>query len=173
VASMRWADLDVDAGTWVLQSEDTKSARAHLVPLSPQAIDLLKATPQFGPFVWSSDGQTHIKCYSQGKKKLDTLLAAKGIELKPWRLHDLRRTAATHMVRLGVSELVVGRVLNHAPQGVTAKVYALHSYEAEKRHALTEWANEIDHVMAGASGECNRLRAFGHGARNVPTQRLR
>ena len=143
VASMRWADLDLDAGTWVLQSEDTKSARAHLVPLSPQAVELLKATPQFGPFVWSSDGETHIKCYSQGKKKLDTLLAAKGVGLKPWRLHDLRRTAATHMVRLGVSELVVGRVLNHAPQGVTARTYALHSYEAEKRSALTAWANEV------------------------------
>lgn len=148
VASMRWADLDLDAGTWVLQSEDTKSARAHLVPLSPLAIQLLQAAPQFGPFVWSSDGDTHIKCFSQGKKKLDTLLVAKGVELKPWRLHDLRRTAATHMVRLGVSELVVGRVLNHAPQGVTARTYALHSYEAEKRQALTVWANEIDLTSA-------------------------
>ena len=51
------------------------------------------------------------------------------------------------MVRLGVSELVVGRVLNHAPQGVTARVYALHSYEPEKRHALTGWANEIGRAM--------------------------
>lgn len=143
VASMRWADLDLEAGTWVLSSEDTKSARAHLVPLSRQAVELLKASPEFGPFVWSSDGETHIKCYSQGKKKLDTLLTARGVELKPWRLHDLRRTAATHMVRLGVSELVVGRVLNHAPQGVTARIYALHSYEAEKRQALTRWSDEI------------------------------
>ena len=142
MASMRWGDIDLAAGTWVLQSEDTKSARTHLVPLSPQAIDLLKATPQFGPYVWSSDGETHIKGYSQAKKKLDTLIASKGHELRPWRLHDLRRTAATHMVRLGVSELVVGRVLNHAPQGVTARTYALHSYEPEKRHALTIWANE-------------------------------
>ena len=140
---MRWADIDLEAGTWILASEDTKSARAHLVPLSPQAVELLKATPQFGPFVWSSDGETHIKCYSQGKKKLDTLLVAKGVALKPWRLHDLRRTAATHMVRLGVSELVVGRVLNHAPQGVTARTYALHSYEAEKRMGLTLWVAEI------------------------------
>lgn len=144
VASMQWADIDFDAGTWLLSSGDTKSARAHLVPLSPRAIDILKATPQFGPYVWSSDGETHIKGYSKAKLKLDTLLIASGTELKPWRLHDLRRTAATHMIRLGVSESVVGRVLNHAPQGVTAKVYALHSYEPEKRHALTKWANDID-----------------------------
>lgn len=144
VASMRWADIDLDAGTWILSSGDTKSARAHLIPLSPQAILLLKATPQFSPYVWSSDGETHIKGYSKAKLKLDTLLTASGPKLKPWRLHDLRRTAATHMVRLGVSEAVVGRVLNHAPQGVTARVYALHSYETEKRHTLSVWADEID-----------------------------
>lgn len=146
VASMRWADIDLDAGTWLLASDDTKSARAHLVPLSPQAIDILKTTPQFADFVWSSDGETHIKGYAKAKLKLDTLLTASGSELKPWRLHDLRRTAATHMVRLGVSETIVGRILNHAPQGVTARIYALHSYESEKRHALSTWANEIDPV---------------------------
>ena len=61
-----------------------------------------------------------------------------------WRLHDLRRSAATHMVRLGVLEGVVGRVLNHAPQGITARVYALHTYGPEKRHALNSWAAEIE-----------------------------
>lgn len=150
VAAMRWADFDLEAGNWTLASEDTKSSRAHLVPLSPQAIEILKATPHFGGYVWSSDGETHIKGYSKAKKKLDALLASSGAELKPWRLHDLRRTAATHMVRLGVSELVVGRVLNHAPQGVTARTYALHSYEAEKRHALVTWANEIVQIMAAS-----------------------
>lgn len=152
VASMRWADLDLKAGTWVLQSEDTKSARTHLVPLSPQAVELLKGTPEFGPHVWSSDGETHIKCYSQGKAKLDKLLTASGCAMKPWRLHDLRRTTATHMVRLGVSELVVGRVLNHAPQGVTARTYALHSYEAEKRLAYDIWGSEIDNATLPKTG---------------------
>jgi integrase len=143
VASMKWADIDLDAGTWVLSSEQNKSARAHLVPLSPHAVELLKATPQFGPYVWSSDGETHVKGYSKAKQRIDSFLLSGGLELKPWRLHDLRRTVATHMVRLGVSELVVGRVLNHAPQGVTARIYALHSYEAEKRMALELWCKEI------------------------------
>lgn len=152
VASMRWADIDLAAGTWILSSEETKSARAHLVPLSPQAIELLKATPQIGPYIWSSDGETHIKGYSKAKQKLDTFLTSGGEDMKAWRLHDLRRTAATHMVRLGTSEVIVGRVLNHAPQGVTARTYALHSYEPEKRHALTTWAGEIDRIMA--ANEC-------------------
>jgi integrase len=143
VASMKWADIDLEAGTWVIASEDNKSARAHLVPLSLQALELLKATPQFGPYVWSSDGETHVKGYSKAKQRIDAFLLSGGVELKPWRLHDLRRTVATHMVRLGVSELVVGRVLNHAPQGVTARTYALHSYEAEKLGGLLRWASDV------------------------------
>lgn len=145
VASMKWADIDLEAGTWVLSSEDNKSARTHLVPLSPQAVELLKATPQFGPYVWSSDGETHVKGYSKAKRRIDVFLNSAGLELKPWRLHDLRRTVATHMVRLGISELVVGRVLNHAPQGVTARTYALHSYEEEKRRAFELWGRALLH----------------------------
>ncbi len=143
VASMKWSDLDLKQKTWVLKSENTKSARIHLVPLSPAMLELLDATPQFGPFIWSSDGQSHVKAYSAAKTKLDKLMAAQGQDIEPWRLHDLRRTMATHMVRLSVPELVVGRVLNHAPQGVTARTYALHSYEAEKREALTKWGEEV------------------------------
>jgi len=57
------------------------------------------------------------------------------------------------MVRLGITETIVGRILNHARQGVTAKVYALHSYAPEKRHALNAWAAEIERVTGGAAGD--------------------
>lgn len=151
VASMKWVDLDLDAGTWVLSSADTKSARAHLVPLSPTVVELLRATPQFGPYVWSSDGRSHVSGYAKAKQRLDSFLKASGVALAPWRLHDLRRTAATHLVRLGTPEHVVGRVLNHAPQGVTARIYALHSYQAEKLQALTSWAEELTSCLNKAS----------------------
>lgn len=151
VGMMQWDDLDLEAGTWTIRSADTKSARAHLVPLSPQAIAILKATPRLGAYVWTTDGKKYLSGYTHVKARLDGLLAAQGARLKAWRLHDIRRSVATHMVRLGVSETIVGRVLNHAAQGVTAKVYALHSYEPEKRSALTRWAAEIDRAVAGKS----------------------
>jgi integrase len=154
VASMRWDQLDLAAGTWLLTSEETKSARQHLVPLSPQAVALLKATPRLGEYVLTSDGKSFVQGYAKAKTALDKFIAADGgDELKPWRLHDIRRSVATHMVRLGVPETTVGRVLNHAPQGVTARVYALHSYEPEKRSALTRWAAEIDRAVAGQKAD--------------------
>jgi integrase len=149
VGMMRWEDLDLDAGTWTLSSSDTKAARAHLVPLSPDAVKILKATPRLGVYVWTTDGRTYLSGYTHVKARLDGLLKAQGAVLKAWRLHDIRRSVATHMVRLGVTETIVGRVLNHAPQGVTARTYALHSYEPEKRSALTRWAAELDRAVAG------------------------
>lgn len=153
VASMKWADIDLEEATWTLHSDDTKSDRTNLVPLSPTAVAILSALPALGDFVFTTDGETHFSGYSKGKATLDQYLAAKGEAIAAWTLHDLRRTAATHMVRLGITETIVGRILNHARQGVTAKVYALHSYAPEKRHALNAWAAEIERVTGGAAGD--------------------
>lgn len=149
VASMRWSEIDLEAAAWTQGAGGNKSQRAHLVPLSAPAMAILETLPRLGDFVFSLDGERHILGYAKGKAQLDQFIAAKGSALAPWRLHDLRRSAATHMVRLGVSETIVGRVLNYAPQGVTAKVYALHSYAPEKRSALDRWAAEIERAVSG------------------------
>lgn len=154
VASMRWDSLDLKAGTWTLESAETKNARPHLVPLAPSGISLLERIPRIpglcgSPnFVFTTDGDTHISYFSSLKNKLDSFIAVDGgAPMKPWVFHDLRRSAATHMVRLGVLEEVVGKVLNHASQGVTARVYALHRYEQEKRSALELWAAEVQRTV--------------------------
>jgi integrase len=58
-----------------------------------------------------------------------------GVEIEPWRIHDLRRTAATIMPRLGGDVVTVERVLNHTMRGVMA-VYQKHQFSREKRRAL-------------------------------------
>ncbi len=159
VASMRWVDVDLNAATWIISAKDTKSDRAHLVPLSAPVVALLKDLPRLGAFVFTHDGETHVSGFAKAKSRVDSFIAAAGFKLEPWTLHDLRRTAATHMVRLGVLEEVVGRVLNHAPKGVTAKVYALHSYAPEKRSALDRWAAEVMRAIQGkAAGKVVSIR---------------
>lgn len=148
VAGMRWADVDLEAGTWALTASDTKAGRAHLVPLSAPALAILEPLPRIGEYVFTT-GDTPISGFAKTKSRLDEYLAGTGEPLANWRFHDLRRSAATHMVRLGIPETIVGRVLNHAAQGVTAKVYALHSYAPEKRNALDRWAAEIMRTVEG------------------------
>lgn len=153
VAGMRWADLDLEAGTWTLTATHTKAKRAHLVPLPAAALALIRDMPRVGDYVFSTTSNTPLKGFARAKSLIDQWLESKGEGLsEPWRFHDLRRSAATHMVRLGIPELVVSRILNHAVQGVTGQVYALHTYAAEKRHALDVWAAEIDRAVTGERG---------------------
>jgi integrase len=72
------------------------------------------------------------------------------------RLHDLRRTLRTGLAELGVNFEVAERVLNHAMPGLQA-VYNRHNYLAEKRAALTLWA---EHVLTLAEKREATIVAF-------------
>ncbi len=153
VAGMRWADLDLDNATWTIPADDTKANRANLVPLSPAAAAIISDMPRSGDYVFATTANTPMKGFARAKSQIDQWLESREAGLAgKWVFHDLRRTAATHMVRLGIPELVVSRVLNHAVQGVTGQVYALHSYAPEKRNALDTWAAEVDRAVNGDRG---------------------
>ncbi|MDA5193718.1 tyrosine-type recombinase/integrase [Govanella unica] len=148
VASMKWSDLDLDKGEWILSAKDTKNAKKHLVPLSPLVVQYLKALPVLGDYIFTTDGETCVSGYSKFKVRLDKFmkfnLESNEAKWEEWHLHDLRRTVATHMARLGIPEFIVSKVLNHSVgQGITARVYNVYSYAAEKRHALETLGSEI------------------------------
>src|SRR5690606_9423642 len=95
-------------------------------------------------------GNVALSCYSQAKALLDTGIAklCEGAEpLAPWRVHDLRRTLATGLQRLGTRFEVTEAVLNHVSgaKGGVAGIYQRHDWKDEKRAALEAWAR---HVMA-------------------------
>jgi integrase len=69
--------------------------------------------------------------------------------MKPWVLHDLRRTARTLMAKVGVPEDISERVLNHKKKGIVA-VYNRHEYFVEKADALTRLAAEIERIVKPA-----------------------
>jgi integrase len=68
----------------------------------------------------------------------------------PWSFHDLRRSTASGIAKLGFPPHVVSALLNHSPSGqhgVTA-IYLRHDYGAEKREALEAWATHIATLLA-------------------------
>ena len=75
-----------------------------------------------------------------------------GGPVEPFVIHDLRRTAASGMARLGIPPHVVEAVLNHRTGTVSgvARVYNRFTYEAEKRAALEAWGRYV----LGMSAEC-------------------
>lgn len=161
VATARWSDFDLKAGLWTLPREHTKSDRVHEVPLSKLAKDVVKAIPRFGDsqaehlFTSGRCGDAPVSGYSKAKERLDAWLAEQVAEgalpaVARWRLHDLRRTAASGMAKLNVAPHVLSRILNHASDGtgVTA-IYNRYAYEAEKRHALDCWGRYLAQVVKG------------------------
>ncbi len=152
VAGLRWDELDLAAAAWTLDAARTKSDRMHQVPLSPPALAILTRISEpgrTGPLVFPSqaalDGEQPVSGFRKAKERLDARSGVTG-----WRLHDLRRTAASGMARLAFDPHVVERVLNHATSaaGPLARVYQRYSYEAEKRAALDAWGAHVEALVS-------------------------
>ncbi len=132
---------------WIIPAERTKNSRPHEVPLSPLALAILDAVPrQAGRENVFGTGAAGFSGWSKSKARLDERIAAAlGHELPGWRLHDLRRTAATRMADLGVAPHVVEAVLNHVSghRAGVAGIYNRAAYREEKRTALALWAAHV------------------------------
>ncbi|MEQ9448389.1 MAG: site-specific integrase, partial [Rhodospirillaceae bacterium] len=140
VSEMRWEHLNLADKLWALPRELTKSDRAHEVPLSDSAVAVLETLPrQSAGFVFTTNNQTGISGFSKAKRRCDELTADQRKEtdvpaILPWRIHDLRRTAASGMARLGVAPHVVEKVLNHANGEISGigAVYNRYGFDPEK-----------------------------------------
>ena len=159
VARMKWEHLNPETGVWTLPQQDTKSNRQHDVPLSLMVMEILERLPKNGDYVFSTTGKTPISGFSRVKKRLDKLSDTQG-----WRLHDLRRTAASRMAEIGIAPHVIEKVLNHSTGQISgvAAVYNRHTYLREKTDALNAWAKALEAIVrpsdAGNVVEMNELQ---------------
>lgn len=155
IASLRWSeiDLEADGGALIsLPSERTKNGRPHDVPLSDAAVTILEGIKRRGEReLVFGEGDGGFSGWSKAKTALDIKL---GKAVKPWRLHDLRRTASTRMADSGVLPHVIEAVINHVSghKAGVAGIYNRATYAAEKRAALDTLASYIKTAAAKASG---------------------
>lgn len=163
VGKMAWAEVDLKEKIWTLPRERTKADRTHEVPLSDLALSIMQDCPKLGPFVLSTGrnarkpktGVGPISGWGKAKGKLDNALekaaSQGGGAIAEWHLHDLRRTCATFLAKLGTDRIVISKILNHAEGGVTG-VYERHRYDHEKRRALALWSECLAAIVAQTDG---------------------
>jgi integrase len=174
VGDMTWSEIDRAQGLWTLTRERTKADRAHEIPLSELAMSIIEECPKLGNFVFSSGRTSPARAgqassagplvgWGKAKANLDKLALAKAQAIATergedapgafaaWHLHDLRRSMATGLARLGVDRVVIAKVLNHAESEVTA-IYDRHRYDAEKRRALDLWGKRLAAIVDGTDG---------------------
>ncbi|GAW36616.1 putative prophage CPS-53 integrase [Roseovarius sp. A-2] len=162
-------DREVSGDLWHLSADRTKNGRAHDVPLSEAARDVLGAVERVkgdAGYVFTTTGESALQGYHKGRNHIAKRMAeiasderAEPVDIPHWTFHDLRRTAATGMARLGIPVRVTEAVLNHVSgtAGGIVSVYQRHDYADEKRAALDAWARVVGDLVDGPAENVVRI----------------
>jgi len=155
VKTLLRSQIDGD-NIWAIPPDNYKTKTPHFLPLTTAALEQVGEMPNLGDYVFSYTGKGPFSNGFALKVQLDAqmrhLMAERDgldvaqVKLKPWVMHDLRRTAKTLMSRVGIRQDHSERVLGHVIPGVAA-VYDRHAYIAEKRHALNKLAAEVRRIV--------------------------
>ena len=102
---VQWQYLDLDAGTLYLPAEITKTRTARTVPLSPVALDVLRALPcTEDPRIFPTSPGAVTQAWGDARKRA---------EVQDLRLHDLRHEAASSLFELGLNVMKVASITGH------------------------------------------------------------
>lgn len=138
---------EIEDGWWTLPKERSKNGKAHRIPLSPLAKELIgKASGD--DYLFPSPrkaGPIEPRALTNAVTKNRHCFDA-----DRFSTHDLRRTAATRMAEIGIPRFDIAKVLNHTDQEVTA-IYDHYAYDTEKKKALLKWGRRLQEILDGAS----------------------
>jgi integrase len=164
-ADASWPEFDLTNRLWVIPASRMKGkngkARAHVVPLTSEIIEILEALPRFktGQYLFSTTfGASPVWMSDKVKRRIDgrmlrtlrALARRRGddpskVVLTPWTNHDIRRTIRSRLSRLKITEEAREAVLAHVRPGIKG-TYDHHDYLDEKREALALWANRLREI---------------------------
>lgn len=150
VAQARWRHVDPASSLWTIL--DPKNGQPHLVPLSDQAMALLRARMPLNPepdgFVFCTSTGGALGNWDRETKKFQ---AASGT--RDWTRHDLRRTGATLLGEMGELPDIIEAALNHISiRSTLAATYNRSRYRPQVASALQRLAGLLDDIAAGAAG---------------------
>jgi integrase len=162
-------DAEVKGDVWHLAADRTKNNRQHDVPLSEATQAVLRGKERIkgkAAYLFTTSGETPLQGFHKGRdhiaKQMEKLAnegRAEPLVIPHWTFHDLRRTAATGMARLGIAVRVTEATLNHVSgtaSGIVS-VYQRHDYADEKRTALDAWARLVAELVEGKADNVVRL----------------
>jgi integrase len=146
-------DIDKSGrAAWLIPGERTKNKRDHLIPLSPLALETVKAAIA----LTDDDTEYLFPARHSNRKPLDghSLTTAMARSCADWKEppspHDLRRTVNTRLAMLGIAKEIRDRCLNHVTglRDPESRHYNRYEFENEKRGALGQWSDQIAALIA-------------------------
>ncbi len=148
VLNVEWSEIN--GNWWTIPAEKTKNKQEHRVYLTETAKKLLGARAD--GFVFKSprgDKPMHLNTLPHAIQRNLPLLAD-----VPFTPHDLRRTCATGITRLGFPRFLAGQVLNHKDKSITG-VYDRYEYDQEKQKISQRWERKLQKLATGDKNQAN------------------
>ena len=152
VTALRSEWVDREKQTITLPATITKNKRTHTFPYGQAVVDLLAVIPFREGYLFPA-GREHVRgkptttfnAWPKSKVALDKMVDG----VQPWTLHDLRRTFATNLAKLGTPPHVVEKLLNHASGTISgvAAIYNQFQYMDEMRSAIEAWDAKLASLM--------------------------
>ena len=142
--AMEWAELDLDGGQWRIPAGKMKVREAHTVPLSTQAIAILRELHTLtgkGRYVFPSI-RTGDRPMSENT--VNAALRRMGYDKDTMTGHGFRALASTRLNEMGWAPDVIERQLAHAERNKVRAVYNRASYMAERGKMMQAWADYLD-----------------------------
>jgi integrase len=165
IGNLEWTEVDLDKAIITLPGRKTKNHQEHAFPISAPVLDILKRRPRtwqdgsLRKFVFGRLRSSGFTAFSRGKRELDARITkARGAPLRPWRLHDVRRSIVTRLHDdLDIPPHVVEAIVNHISghKGGIAGVYNYAKYARQMRAALNAWAEHLAAILEGRKPQSN------------------
>ncbi len=176
---IKYGVIDTRDHTWYLP--DTKNQRDHTIHLSAFALAQLEVlrsyrevltdstTGELSPWVFPATDNSRPVCVKSFGKQLadrqrtpeermsNRTKAVTSLMLPGgrWTAHDLRRTAATVMARMGFPSDTINECLNHVQSDKMARVYIQDRREADQMRAFDALGKRLEELQTGEAGESN------------------
>jgi integrase len=148
-----WAEFDLDKAEWNIPVERMKMRQPHLVPLSTQALAILRELHPLtghGRFVFPSPRTSENK-QPMSDNAILSALRRMGFAKEEMSGHGFRAMARTILdEELGVRPDFIEHQLAHAVRDPNGRAYNRTAHLAERRKMMQTWADYLDKLKAGA-----------------------
>ena len=150
IRSARWEDIDLDTAQWKIPMGSMKMRRTHIVPLSSQAMDILKEVKELtgrGEFVFPS---IRTKQRPMSENTLTAALRRLGYSGEEMTAHGFRSMASTMLHEQGYNSDWVERQLAHVDSNSVRASYNYAQHLPERKKMMQDWADYLDSLRQGA-----------------------
>jgi integrase len=143
-----WSEFDLDAAEWRIPAHKMKMREAHVVPLSTQAVAILRELePLTGRGRYLFPG-IRTATEPMSENTVNAALRRMGFDKDTMTGHGFRAMASTRLNEMGWAPDVIERQLAHAERNKVRAAYNRAQYMAERRKMMQAWADYLDALRA-------------------------